>query len=183
MMCKLVSSTRIDARGEMTIEKIHILCTGGTFDKIYSTEIGVRNFSFPKTSAVTTIVERLHIPNVNVTYYPPLAKDSLDMTAEDREFISEWCAVRRRTIVVHGTDTMISTAHEIDRHWKKCTTTILTGALQPACMQNSDAEFNLGSAITAVQILQPGIYIVMHGQIHAWNKCRKDPITGLFIPT
>ncbi|HTI69772.1 MAG TPA: asparaginase domain-containing protein [Candidatus Limnocylindria bacterium] len=160
---------------------LHILCTGGTFDKIYGSGAGVRNFTFPEVSAVTEIVAKFHVPNVHVTYDPARAMDSLDMTEADRIFIANWCAQfpAGRCVIIHGTDTMVKTAAAIAERRLDCTV-VLTGALQPTRMRDSDAEFNLGGAIIAAQTSTPGVYIVMHGQLFAWNKCQKNPVTGQF---
>ena len=160
---------------------LHILCTGGTFDKIYGTGAGVRNFTFPEVSAVTGIVAKFHVADVDVTYDPVRAMDSLDMTDADRDFIAGWCSQypAGRCVVIHGTDTMIKTASVIAGR-NLDNTVVLTGALQPTRMRDSDAEFNLGGAIIAAQTCPPGVFIVMHGRVFAWNQCRKNPVTGQF---
>ncbi len=162
---------------------INVLSTGGTFDKAYGSGAGVRNFSFPEVSAVEDIATRFGIRNMNVSYESARAKDSLDMTDDDRNFIAEWCAdkSRDRCVVIHGTDTMIDTARVVA---KKCPdkVVVLTGALQPARMRDIDAEFNLGGALIAAQTCSPGVYIVMSGTIYPWDKCKKNPTTGHFEP-
>lgn len=166
------------------METVQILCTGGTFDKIYGSGAGVRNFSFPpEKSSVEEILARLNVANAIVTYDPHKAKDSLDMTDEDRTAIVAWCskALQDRVVIIHGTDTMLDTARVVA---KNCTNkvVILTGALQPACMKVSDAEFNLGGAIAAAQASSPGVYIFMNGRLFVWDSCRKNPKTGVFEP-
>ncbi len=161
---------------------IDVLCTGGTFDKAYGSGAGVRNFSFPEVSAVEDIAARLGIRNIKVSYEPERAKDSLDMTDEDRDFIANWCAddSRGHCVVIHGTDTMIDTARVVARRCLKVV--VLTGALQPARMRDTDAEFNLGGAVIAAQVCAPGVYIVMSAAIYPWDKCKKNPLTGPFEP-
>lgn len=44
-------------------------------------------------------------------------------------------------------------------------TIVLTGSMYPARFRDSDAVFNIGCALTAAQILQPGVYIAMNGRI------------------
>lgn len=165
----------------MTI--INILATGGTFDKAYGSGAGVRDFSFPEVSAVENIASRLGIRNMKVFYELARAKDSLDMTDDDRNFIAEWCVndSRDRCVVIHGTDSMIETARVVAR---RCPgkVVVLTGALQPARMSDTDAEFNLGGALIAAQVSLPGVYIVMSGMIYPWDKCKKNPTTGHFEP-
>ncbi|MEA3501117.1 MAG: asparaginase domain-containing protein, partial [Candidatus Marinimicrobia bacterium] len=51
---------------------------------------------------------------------------------------------------------------------------VLTGSMQPARFKSSDAVFNIGSAVTAVQILPTGVFIAMHGRIFDPNNSRKN---------
>ena len=53
--------------------------------------------------------------------------------------------------------------------------------MQPAGFKTSDAEFNLGVAIGAVQILPPGIYIAMSGQVFDPRKVRKNRELKRFV--
>lgn len=160
---------------------IEIFSTGGTFEKIYGTGAGITNFTFPVHSSVEEMIYRFGLTDVTVTYQQEAAKDSLNMIDLDRALIADWCATRRRSVVIHGTDTMIETARVIAR---RCSgnLVILTGSSQPACMRNSDAEFNLGSAIIAAQMPVSGVYIAMNGRLFKWDTCKKNPVTGYFEP-
>ncbi len=160
---------------------IQVLCTGGTFEKAYGQGKGVRNFSFPQFSVMDEIVARVGIENVKVHYSLDKAKDSLDMTDADRQYIADWCQneAGKQAIVVHGTDTMIDSAQVVaKRNLDKVI--IFTGALQPARMRDSDAEFNFGGALIAAQTCAPGVYIVMSGKVFHWNECQKNEETGYF---
>ena len=53
-------------------------------------------------------------------------------------------------------------------------TIVLTGALNPARFRGSDAEFNIGTAVGAVQSLPAGVYIAMNGRIWDPLKVRKN---------
>jgi L-asparaginase len=103
-----------------------------------------------------------------------LRKDSLEMTDADRAAIGD--AVFRskfaRIIVTHGTDTMVATAIALGRMTDK--TVVLTGALEPGRFTDSDAPFNLGMAVAAVQTLAPGVYIVANGQVFDPKRVRKN---------
>ena len=161
--------------------RIGILCMGGTFDKVYGSGAGVRELSFPKVSAAASIVSRFGVSDARVIYDADLAKDSLDMTNEDRTMVAEWCenVDSASCVVVHGTDTMIDTAKVVAaRRLDKVI--VFTGASQPAAMRDTDAEFNLGGAIIAAQISIPGVYIVMNGTCFKWYACQKNPTTGRF---
>lgn len=160
---------------------IDVLATGGTLDKTYGNGAGVKNFSFSRVSYVQSIIDRLGVSDVRVDYDWERAKDSLDMTDEDRDFIASWCSDSSRSscVVTHGTDTMIDTARVVSRRCRD-KTVVFTGALQPARMRDSDAEFNLGGALIAARACPHHVYIVMNGRIYPWDKCRKNPITGCF---
>ncbi len=51
---------------------------------------------------------------------------------------------------------------------------MLTGSMQPARLRTSDAVFNIGYAIAAVQLLPSGIYIAINGQIFDPHNSRKN---------
>ena len=59
-------------------------------------------------------------------------------------------------------------------------TIVLTGALQPGRFADSDAPFNLGMAMGAVQVLPPGVYIVANGQVFPADRVRKNPELNRF---
>ena len=59
-------------------------------------------------------------------------------------------------------------------------TIVLTGAMIPYAFGSSDGLFNLGSALSLVQVLKPGIYIAMNGRHFEWSKVRKNRETGVF---
>jgi L-asparaginase len=61
-------------------------------------------------------------------------------------------------------------------------TIVLTGAMIPyAFGTSSDGFFNLGSALAFVQVLPPGVYVVMNGRYFLWNNVRKNRQTGTFV--
>jgi L-asparaginase len=59
-------------------------------------------------------------------------------------------------------------------------TIVLTGALEPARFIDSDAPFNLGMAVAALQTCGTGVYIVMNGHVFAAAKVHKNPATNTF---
>jgi L-asparaginase len=83
-------------------------------------------------------------------------------------------------LITHGTDTMVETAKVLAVLTDK--TIVLTGALSPARFRGSDAEFNVGCAVGAVQSLPPGVYIAMNGRIWDPNKVRKNVAANRFEP-
>jgi len=152
------------------MSKIKIYTVGGTIDKIYFDRKNTYQVSDPE------IVEVLREANVNLDYATEslMQKDSLDMTEEDRQFIRHKVANDPHTwiIITHGTDTMINTARSLAGIPGK--TIVLTGSMQPARFKNSDAAFNIGCAITAVQILPAGVYLALNGRIFDPAKTRKN---------
>ena len=59
-------------------------------------------------------------------------------------------------------------------------TIVLTGAMVPYAFGSSDGMFNLGSAISFVQALAPGVYVAMNGRAFGWDRVRKNRETGVF---
>ena len=57
---------------------------------------------------------------------------------------------------------------------------VVTGAMIPYAFGSSDGLFNLGSALSFVQVLLPGVYIAMNGRCFAWDRVRKNRETGVF---
>lgn len=163
-----------------TSEIIRIFTVGGTIDKIYfdaksSYEVGPPN--------IGEILGGLKLnPRFDVT--PLMQKDSLDMDDLDRAQVKEAVSGTedRRIIITHGTDTMVHTAEQLgELALQQGKTIVLTGALEPARFKTSDAMFNIGAAITAVQILLPGVYITMNGQVFDHDKVVKDVELGRFV--
>lgn len=159
--------------------KIKVFTAGGTIDKIYSEERGTLNFSFGK-QAITEMGENKLKLNVEYNIERLLAKDSLEMNDLDRELIKRACrgAIADKIIITHGTDTMIETARVLSDIKDKAI--ILTGASQPYRFRESDADFNIGVAFGALNVLDKGIYIAMNGRVYPWDKCEKTP-DGRFL--
>ena len=163
-----------------TSEIIRIFTVGGTIDKIYfdaksSYEVGPPN--------IGEILGGLKLnPRFDVT--PLMQKDSLDMDDLDRARVKQAVSGtdNRRIVITHGTDTMVHTAEQLgELALQQGKTIVLTGALEPARFKTSDAMFNIGAAITAVQILPPGVYITMNGQVFDHDKVVKDVERGRFV--
>ena len=108
--------------------------------------------------------------------------DSLDLDEAGRQRIVERCraASEPGLVVTHGTDTMVETAHALASASLAGKTIVLTGAMVPYAFGSSDGLFNLGSALSFVQVLPPGVYIAMNGKHFAWNAVRKNTSSGVF---
>jgi len=156
---------------------IKVFTTGGSIDKRYSTQESDFVVGPPQ-------IERL-LREGNVTFdydiESLLRKDSLDVTAEDRQRIVERVRATpyRRVVITHGTDTMIDTARALTSVSGKAI--VLTGAMQPVAFKETDAPFNVGCAIAAVQVLPEGVYLVMNGRIFDPQTIRKDVARDRFV--
>ena len=160
-------------------EPIRLFVTGGTFDKEYDEIHGQLYF------------EDTHIPQMlelgrcrlDVHVRTLMMIDSLEMTDADRQLIAHNCAEapEPHIVITHGTDTMVETARVLAEHVRD-KTIVLTGAMIPIAFGSSDGLFNLGGALTAVQVLSPGVYITMNGRIFRSDDVRKNRDTGVFEP-
>jgi L-asparaginase len=156
---------------------IRVLVTGGTFDKEYDELRGTLYFQD------THVPEMLRLGRCGlpVAVQTLMMIDSLDMSAADRARIVSRCAECPETaiVVTHGTDTMVETAAELARGVRG-KTIVLTGAMVPYAFGSSDGLFNLGSALSFVQVLPPGVYVAMNGRCFPWSDVRKNRETGVF---
>lgn len=155
---------------------IAVVTTGGTLDKVYFDAKSEFQVGDPCAGAVLEEA-RATMPWRLVEC---LRKDSLDMTAEDRRALKACIEAQPETrfVVTHGTDTMPETAEALGDVGGR--TVVLTGALSPARMRESDAPFNLGFAFAAVQLLGPGVYVAIQGRVFAAGTVRKNRSTGRF---
>jgi L-asparaginase len=155
---------------EIFMHTISIIAVGGTIDKVYFDAKSEYEVGPPNIEKV------LAEQNLSISYQVTslMRKDSLDLTDADRTLLA--AAVARdpcpRILITHGTDTMVETARALATIAGK--TIVLTGALEPALFKTSDAVFNIGCALGAVQVLPPGVYIAMNGRIFAGDKVRKN---------
>ena len=156
---------------------IRIFVTGGTFDKEYDELRGTLEFED------THIQEMLGLGRcrLDVSVRTLMMVDSLDMTPEDRETIVENCrrCDENQIVITHGTDTIVETARAIAEGVQN-KTVVLTGAMVPYAFGSSDGLFNLGSALSFAQVLQPGVYVAMNGQYFCWDNVRKNRELGVF---
>jgi L-asparaginase len=161
------------------IMSLRIIATGGTFDKHYNELNGTLGFAESHLPAVLART-RMTIP-VELEILPLL--DSLDMQDVDRERVLTSCtaSAQKAIVIVHGTDTMKETAAVLGAA-RLGKTIVLTGAMIPYSIANSDALFNLGFATAAAQTLPPGVYVAMNGQVFAWDNVTKNRSAGVFQP-
>jgi L-asparaginase len=157
---------------------LRILATGGTFDKHYDEIAGKLGFA---DSHLPDIIARARI-TLPTQLEVVAMLDSLEMQDTDRSNVLAACqrAAETAIVIIHGTDTMRETAHVIGNA-KLAKTVILTGAMIPYEIANSDALFNLGFACGIAQTLPHGVYIAMNGQIFNWDNVKKNRTAGVFV--
>ncbi|GAB5526517.1 MAG: asparaginase domain-containing protein [Roseivirga sp.] len=158
--------------------KILIIQTGGTIDKDYPKKNKGYAFEIDEPAAAR-ILENVE-PGFEYEINGLLKKDSLDITDKDRAIIKALCeqADLAKIIITHGSDTLVDTARFIGNIPGK--TIVLTGAYRPERFTNSDAAFNLGVAIGAINILDEGTFVAMNGKVMDPASCRKNPQTGRY---
>jgi len=156
---------------------LRIIATGGTFDKHYDEIEGKLGFGI---GHLPQMIRRARITVPLQLEELPLL-DSLDMNDADRQRIVAAClrADEQSIVVVHGTDSMQQTA-EVLAAAQLPKAIVLTGAMIPYEVKNSDALFNFGFACGVAQVLPHGVYIAMNAKIFAWDQVRKNRSAGLF---
>lgn len=161
---------------------IHLITTGGTIEKIYSEQTGqVENL----VAKIDRYLKQLRLPDVEIEVTPLMNKDSLEMTDEDRELVLS--TVRDKVadapvVVTHGTDTMVRTGRLLKRRIGDLKYPIvLTGAMTPLGFERSDGLQNLTESLFAARVLEPGVWIVMHGQVFDVDRARKDRDLARFV--
>jgi L-asparaginase len=156
---------------------IRILLTGGTIDKLYSVEEGELSF---EESHVEEMLDRANV-TADIVVEELMLKDSLDITENEREQILQACKAcdEECVLITHGTDTMVETA-ELLGEAALDKTIVLVGAMIPYTVRDSDAFFNLGFALSAVQLAPGGVYVAMNGELFDWDNVSKNYDEGRF---
>ena len=163
---------------------LRIIITGGTFDKQYDAIRGQLTF---KDTHLPDIIEQVRT-SLPITFELNQMVDSLDMLDENRQRVLDACrkAEEEQIVITHGTDTMTETAAVLGQSFSTGESAlagkriVLTGAMVPYSVSGSDALFNLGSAIMAAQLLEPGVYITMNGRCFPWHAVKKNRTLGIF---
>ena len=148
--------------------KILFIQTGGTIDKDYPKTS--KGYAFEITTpAVERILKRAR-PGFEYEVLPLLQKDSLDISQDDRQLLKNTCieSPYDKIVITHGTDTIYETAVFLCGIPGK--TIVLTGAFLPERFKDSDADFNLGMAVSAVNNSPEGIYVALSGLVKAINR-------------
>ncbi len=163
------------------MDKILLISSGGTFNKVYNPKNG--ELIIDKTSSAVKEIASHWLCKFDLVNI--IGKDSLEMSNHDRlellAMISQ--SEYKKIIIIHGTDTMTLTAEyladaELDKQL------ILTGAMVPYSINPVEATANLSSSFGYLQTLdQSAVYIVMNGLFGSYEKIRKDRKKGKFIVT
>jgi L-asparaginase len=152
------------------LSRLLVITTGGTIDKIYFDDKSDYQIGEPQIGQI------LQAMNVAFEFEVRslMRMDSLHMKDKERKLIRDVVSASdaRHVLITHGTDSMVETAAELQKIAGK--TIVLTGSLNPARFRDSDAIFNIGCAVGAVQALSPGVYIAMNGKVWDPAHVRKN---------
>ena len=166
------------------MDRIYVIATGGTIEKVYSEQTGtVQNVD----SKIERYFRMLRLPEAEIEVTHLMNKDSLEMTAQDRRRLAAELTPLlpqgHPVIILHGTDTMVETGLYLQKLFEHQlrVPVILTGAMTPLGFEGSDGLQNLAESLLAARLLQPGVFIVFHGQIHRVDRARKDRERATFV--
>lgn len=164
---------------------VYVITTGGTIEKGYSERTGtVQNLD----SKIDRYLGLLRLPDCEVNVVPLMNKDSLEMTDRDRVLVLGMVRtiLKEKTpiVITHGTDTMVQTGLYLQRALPELKVPIvLTGAMTPLGFEGSDGLQNLTESLIVVQLVRPGVYVVVHNRVFPVHRVRKDPTLGQFVWT
>ena len=165
------------------MQRIYLLSTGGTIEKVYSEQSGaVEN----RSAKLDRYLKMLRLPDCKIETIQLMNKDSLEMTDADRAEVKariEALLPEAAPIVIsHGTDTMVETGRYLQKAFSELKAPIiLTGAMTPLGFEGSDGLQNLTESLMAARLLSPGVYVVMHGQVIPVDRARKDKDKATFV--
>ena len=166
----------------MSLKRIALISTGGTVEKTYNELEGVLHNSL---SVLDVMLASMLLEGVEIVRVPLMNKDSLAMTDEDHTLIANtagsMAAAHDGVVIVHGTDRLAATGDRlVEINEAPRVPIVLTGAMRPYMLRNSDAQQNLTEALLAVQILDPGVYCVIHNKCLHFPGVEKDHSKGTF---
>lgn len=157
--------------------RIAILSTGGTIEKTYSESSGALS---NERSVLEIMLSQLELDGVEIDRVPVMNIDSLEMDQADHERIvkvaSAYAESHDGVIITHGTDRLPLTGELlVERVGERPRIPIiLTGAMRPYELRNTDALQNLTEALLAVQLVEPGVYVAMHNRVLRFPGVVKD---------
>ncbi|MEM9187959.1 MAG: asparaginase domain-containing protein [Myxococcota bacterium] len=162
--------------------RIALISTGGTIEKTYDELSGVLT---NQISNLDVMLASLELRGVELVRVPLMNKDSLEMAERDHTLIKKTAEAMADAhdgvVVVHGTDRLAVSGERLADDGPPPVPIVLTGAMRPYALRNTDALQNLTEALLAVQILPPGVYLAMHNRVLAFPGVIKDSREGTFI--
>jgi len=167
----------------LTMQRIYLISTGGTIEKVYSEQSGVVE---NRAAKLERYLRMLRLPDAEIHTIHLMNKDSLEMTDEDRaevrDRVAGLLAEGAPIVISHGTDTMVETGRYLENSFPDLKVPIvLTGAMTPLGFEGSDGLQNLTESLLAARLVVPGVYIVMHGQVFPVGRVRKDKDRATFV--
>lgn len=167
------------------MQTLYVISTGGTIEKVYLEQTGsVANLE----TKIDQYLQMLRLPDLRIKTTNIMNKDSLEMTAKDRERVVQLVELKLKhpapVVITHGTDTLVKTGLLLERRLG-CLKfpVILTGAMTPLGFEKSDGLQNLTESLLAARLLPPGVYLVIHNQVFPINRVRKDRKRARFVWT
>jgi L-asparaginase len=167
------------------MQRIYLISTGGTIEKVYSEQSGVVE---NRAAKLDRYLRMLRLPDAEIHTTHLMNKDSLEITDEDRGEVRDRVAVLLAEgapiVISHGTDTMVETGLYLEKSFADLKVPIvLTGAMTPLGFEGSDGLQNLTEGLLAARLVAPGVYIAMHGQVFPVSQVRKDKDRATFVWT
>lgn len=172
------------------MRRLTIISTGGTIEKTYDEHSGELS---NRHSIVPTMLGLLRLEDTSVNTVQLLSKDSNDLTDADRTRIVEQVRLVVGTdsdptecdgvVILHGTDTLCRTGELLHEELGGCprVPVVLTGAMRPFEMKESDALQNLNEALFAAGHFECGVWVVAHGRALKFPGPVKDRARGTFV--
>jgi len=153
-----------------------VISTGGTVEKTYDEFEGVLH---NEISVLDIMLASLLLEGVEIVRVPLMNKDSLSMQESDHVLIADtagnMASAYDGVVVTHGSDKLELTGEcMVQRLGTPRVPIVLTGAMKPYVMRNSDALQNLTEALLAVQVMPRGVYVAMHNQVLEFPGVVKD---------
>tara|TARA_Y100001934_G_C11896819_1_gene560304 strand:- start:129 stop:638 length:510 start_codon:yes stop_codon:yes gene_type:complete len=165
----------------MTKKTIALMSTGGTIEKTYDPLSGVLE---NQVNVLDILLSTLELRGVEIQRMQLCNKDSMAMTKSDHQMIAtfsqEAAKIHDGVVVVHGTDRLTITGETTLSLGTPANPIVFTGAMRPYELRHSDASQNMAEALLAAQILDPGVYTVMHNQVLQFPGVIKDLQLGSF---
>ena len=175
--------TEIELKIGAMMQKVYVITTGGTIEKVYQEHTGqVGNIA----NKIDRYLRLLRLPDLRIKATQLMNKDSLEMTDLDRRRILQTVVEKLKRpapiVITHGTDTMVEAGLFLKKHLKRLKVPIiLTGAMTPLGFEGSDGLQNLTESLLAARLVKPGVYVVVHNEVFPIDHVRKDRKRARFV--